>query len=256
MANKRLTDLDTITTLSNDDLLYIVDPILNQSKKITFENLVGTTTGTISTNVNTLSTAFNLLSGFGGVENGQGGLYSFAIPNIINLSAAFGTSPVGFREGHTYVDGDVFPVTTALTFLSADALGKITNLENNKADGNTNTTFLSTEFDKLSANVDFLSSSDGRNATGFASLSTQVHNLSTVVVTNAGLAFTTSNATSSDATFRNIGVNTADGNNLRYPAPSTPAAAQLTDFAALKEGIRFIPVTIGSDTFRLLLSAT
>ena len=256
MANRRLTDLDTTTTISNDDLLYIVDPILNQSQKITYENLVGSSVTTIIGDVATLSAEVNLLSGFGGVQNSRGGLYTFAIPNIINLSAAFGTTPVGFREGYTYVDGDVFPVTTALTFLSADALTKITNLENNKADGNTNTTFLSTEFDRLSSIVKTLDSDAQNNGTGFANLSTEVHTLSTVVITNAGVAFTTSNATSSDATFRNIGVSTADGNNLTYPAPSTPAAAQLTDFAALKEGIRFVPVTIGSDTFRLLLSAT
>lgn len=40
MADSKLTDLPEITTLSNDDVLYVADISLNASNKITYGNLI------------------------------------------------------------------------------------------------------------------------------------------------------------------------------------------------------------------------
>jgi len=40
MADSKLTDLPASTTLINDDVLYVADVTLNQSKKITYGNLI------------------------------------------------------------------------------------------------------------------------------------------------------------------------------------------------------------------------
>ncbi len=55
MADSKLTDLPTITTLDNDDVLYIVDTINNTSNKITYANLINTRFNSLSTRVDTIS---------------------------------------------------------------------------------------------------------------------------------------------------------------------------------------------------------
>lgn len=63
MSNKRLTDLNSITTLTNDDLLYIVDPTFNSSNKITFADLIKTDFNHLSTQFNTVSAEVDVLVG-------------------------------------------------------------------------------------------------------------------------------------------------------------------------------------------------
>tara|TARA_R110002074_G_scaffold238480_2_gene410382 strand:+ start:5581 stop:5976 length:396 start_codon:yes stop_codon:yes gene_type:complete len=66
MADTKVSDLPAITTLSNDDILYIGDVSASTSNKITYENLVGSDINQISADLSSLSSQFIAADSFTG----------------------------------------------------------------------------------------------------------------------------------------------------------------------------------------------
>lgn len=250
MSNKRLTDLNSITTLTNDDLLYIVDPTFNSSNKITFADLIKTDFNHLSTQFNTVSAEVEVLVGSTSV-----GLRT----DIDALSATFGPN--------LFPATNLYPLQTRITNLSAEMLTNqaniLTRTPQTYSNGvSSNVTILSAfthtfvnEFNGEIANTigqNSLTAKQGIDAN--ANTIGQISLTAESGIANAELIAGSTSLTSVN-TFNRIGVSQANGTGLQFANPTVPAAAQITDFTSMKDGLRFIPVTIGSDTFRLLLSA-
>lgn len=228
MANKKLTDLNSITTLSNDDVLYIVDPLTNTSNKITYGNLINTKFNSLSTDFSTTTDSISTLV-IGGATNAT--FKRSLSSKVTDLSGYFGPTFSNSR----FVDQNN----------NQGLQGFLTNLFTNSTTGLdvliTNTIPGKAEAQgTASTNPGANGPNDSFSLIGlssrFVALSSQVTNLDTDLIdlqNQMGLT----------------------GVGVQFPTPTEPPIGQVNTFASLQRGIRHVPIYIGSSTFRLLLSA-
>jgi|TARA_R100000482_G_scaffold106565_1_gene49061 hypothetical protein len=286
MANKKLTDLGSITTLSDDDVLYIVDPDLNASLQVTYGDLINTKFKSLSTNFLTVSAGLGTLSNSVSAKNridylsaAVGGPFSSSTPIFVDGDGSAAGNPGAVRDGAVM---GMAPIVTNLEYLS----GRLNDIYSQIALRALQSDFVTVESDlaaaKLQVQEDIttltdeltagggtlsavINSSDNLTAfpqpnsvgelPGFQRLRTTLDSIHALTAgPTLGNGEVMGGATTIKTIFDNIGVNTS---TLKFNTPTASFAGRDDgELGPLKDSISFIPITIGSDTFRLLLSAT
>ena len=261
MSNKRLTDLNSITTLSNDDLLYIVDPSFNTSNKITFGDLIKTEFTSLSTQFLTVSAEVDVL---------VGSTTTALATDIAALSATFGTS--------LYPNTNLYPLQTRIANLSSEALQNEADIATKAMVGDvavsTYAEMISTSVFELSTMlIDFDNEIEvnlNPDTIGELSLSTvnAFEGKSDVAAHQGNLSLTSVDAfagktgaehqgnlsLTSVNTFTNLGVNIG---TFKFSTPVEAVnTANLAPTNILKDSLRYIQIQAqDGNNYRLLLSA-
>jgi len=232
MANKKLTDLNSITTLSNDDVLYIVDPLTNTSNKITYGNLINTKFNSLSTDFSTTTDSISTLV-IGGATNAT--FKRSLSSKVTDLSGYFGQTFSNSR----FVDQNN----------NQGLQGFLTNLFTNSTTGldvliNTTIPGKAQAQGTASSNPGEVGPNDSFSLVGLSSRFVAVSSfVSNMFVDQIGL----------EAQADNLGLTASGG--TEFPTPTEPPIGQINTFTSLQRGIRHVPIYIGGTTFRLLLSA-